>query len=257
MKSLIVSLIVLVLIVSINKYSDAMSEPVSSRIYWTSLNKIQRANLDGSNVKDLVVTAKWESPEGIALDVENGKIYWTNSSSFTNIGKIQRANLDGSNVEDLVTGLSHPQSIALDVENGKIYWTDWRAWPEWHPGQAREMGLIQRADLDGSNVEDLITGVSFGIALDVVNGKIYWTAWRGLIRLSKPALRCADLDGSNVKDLITGLSHPQGLALDVVNGKIYWTDTETGKIQRADLDGSNVKDLITGLSSPQGVELGP
>ena len=67
--------------------------------------KIQRANLDGSNVEDLV-TQGLSSPRGIALDVEGGKMYWTDSGT----DKIQRANLDGSNIEDLVTqGLSSPR----------------------------------------------------------------------------------------------------------------------------------------------------
>ncbi len=48
---------------------------------------------------------------------------------------------------------------------GKMYWTDFDA------------DKIQRADLDGANVEDLVTGLTdpFGIALDPAAGKIYWT----------------------------------------------------------------------------------
>jgi hypothetical protein len=45
------------------------------------------------------------------LDVENGKMYWTDWGT----DKIQRANLDGTNVEDLVTsGLSFCAGIDLD-----------------------------------------------------------------------------------------------------------------------------------------------
>ena len=59
--------------------------------------KIQRANLDGSHIEDLV-TQGLEGPTGIALDVVGGKMYWTDSGTE----KIQRANLDGSHIEDLV-----------------------------------------------------------------------------------------------------------------------------------------------------------
>ena len=55
-------------------------------------------------------------------------------------------------------GISNPRSIALDLINSKMYWTDF--------GTEK----IQRANLDGSNVEDLVTtGLSFpfGIALEV------------------------------------------------------------------------------------------
>ena len=68
-------------------------------IVWVDADtdKIQRANLDGSNIEDLV-TQGLEAPIGIALDVVGGKMYWTDAGT----DKIQRANLDGSNVEDLV-----------------------------------------------------------------------------------------------------------------------------------------------------------
>ena len=133
-------------------------------IVWTDYvtNKIQRSNLDGSNIED-IVTQGLSDPSGVALDVEGGKMYWTDY--LTN--KIQRANLDGSNIEDLVTqGLENPRGIALDVEGGKMYWTDWGT------------DKIQRANLDGSNVEDLGTRgleIPIGIALDVEGGKMYWT----------------------------------------------------------------------------------
>ena len=101
-------------------------------------------------------------PGEIALDVANGKMYWTNPGS----DKVQRADLDGSNVEDLVSsGLISPTGLALDVSGGKMYWTD------------RGTAKIQRAGLDGSNVEDLvISGLTTptGLDLDVSGGKMYW-----------------------------------------------------------------------------------
>ena len=210
-------------------------------LYWTDAgtDKIQRANLDGSNIEDLVTRADGlDGPVGLVLDVANGKMYWTEWEE----DKIRRANLDGSNIEDLITSGRAPVWLALDVPGGKIYWTDW--------GTDR----IQRANLDGSNVENLVTsGLNSpgGLALDVANGKMYWTDsfWHKIQR--------ANLDGSNVEDLITsGLGSPSGLALDVANGKMYWTNLIANKIQRANLDGSNVEDLITsGLGKPYELKL--
>ena len=80
-------------------------------IFWTDEDsgKIQRANLDGSNVQDLI-TGSLSSPQQIALDVAGGKMYWVDEDT----SKVQRANLDGTNVEDLVTsGLEDPEGIAL------------------------------------------------------------------------------------------------------------------------------------------------
>ena len=219
------------------------------KMYWADVytNKIQRANLDGSHVEDLVTRTKGlRDPRGIALDLEGGKMYWTDRST----DKIQRANLDGSHVEDLVPpqGRRVPSGIALDVEGGKMYWTT--EFPR---------GSIQRANLDGTNKEYLIiisTGNPSGIALDVKGGKMYW------IDMGPDKIRRANLDGSHVEDLVTGRSkfwHSEGLALDVEGGKMYWTEELDDKIQRANLDGSHVEDLVTrtqGLGEPRGIAIG-
>ena len=69
-------------------------------MYWTDskTDKIQRANLDGSELED-VVTTGLDFPRGIAVDELNGKIYWTDKGTDT----IQRANLDGSDMEDVIS----------------------------------------------------------------------------------------------------------------------------------------------------------
>ena len=83
------------------------------KMYWTDngTDKIQRSNLNGSVVSDLVATGL-SNPRGIALDAAGGKLYWTDKGT----DKIQRSNLDGSGVEDLVTtGLEEPFGIALGL----------------------------------------------------------------------------------------------------------------------------------------------
>ena len=225
----------------------------SGKMYRTDnwSKKIQRANLDGSNVEDLITGL--DNPTGIALDVTGRKMYWLDWSAR----KIQRANLDGSNVEDLITGLDNPAGIALDVTGRKMYWT------------VRELNKIQRANLDGSDVEDIITGVyAEDMALDVANGKMYWIAARPIAGRGFSLIQRANLDGSNVEDLVSGLYDPIGIALDVANRKMYWTSIGSpAKIQRANLDGSDVEDIITlrrracdlalGISQPRGPGPGP
>ena len=253
----------------------------TSMMYWTDLGtkKIQRANLDGSGVTNLITTGLG-TLHYLALDTAGGKMYWTDSA----FDSIQRANLNGSHIEALVTtGLSSPGGIALDVEAGKMYWTDsithkiQRAnlngngvedlvttglqWPQgialdvtggkmyWTDGGTDK---IQRANLDGSGVEDLFNAGSSalqGIALDVSAGKMYWA---DLVKIQR-----ANLDGSDVEFLVTTGGRLRGIALDVLAGKMYWTDTLWyGKIQCANLDGSGVKDLIVGgMNFPLGLAL--
>ena len=126
------------------------------KMYWTDAgtDKIQRANLDGSQIENLLST-ELNVPQALALDVAGGKMYWIDAGT----DKIQRANLDGSQIENLIfTELNVPQALALDLAGGKMYWTD-----EWN------ILRIQRANLDGTRIEDLVTGLSepMGLALDI------------------------------------------------------------------------------------------
>ncbi|MYD60369.1 MAG: hypothetical protein F4W91_04960, partial [Gemmatimonadetes bacterium] len=193
----------------------ANNAPVSTgKMYWMDrgTDKIQRSNLDGSSVEDLITTGL-SAPVGIALDISGGKMYWIDEGT----DKIQRANIDGTGVEDLVTtGLNAPSGIALDPSGGKMYWVD------------RGTDKIQRSNLDGSSVEDLITtGLSapVGIALDISGGKMYW------VDNSADKIQRANLDGSSVEDLVMRptLSAPVGVALDISGGKMYWIDEGTDK----------------------------
>ncbi len=218
------------------------------KMYWTDAaqNKIQRANLDGSGVEDLVATNEESiAPLGLALNVGTGKMYWASSGVNGGPGKIQRANLDGGGVEDLVnTGLAHPVGLALDVSAGKMYWTDYNA------------GKIHRANLDGSGMEDLVTtGNPAGLFLDLNASKMYWAAGT-----SGGVIQRSNLDGTGVRDIVSGLGDPHGLALNLDTGKIYWTIKGfyrgADKIQRANLDGSVVEDLVTtGSGAPSALAL--
>ncbi len=209
-------------------------------LYWAektsnTTGKIQRANLDGSNmqlVKDLTSV-----PLDIALDTVGGKLYLTNS-----YGKIQRLNLDGSNFQsNLITDLQDPNHLVLDTARGKVYWTE-------QTGKAT--GTLRRASLDGTNIQLVkeLTSAPHGIAVDAANQKLYLTnSWGKIQRLN--------FDGSNFQsNLITDLEAPEGVAVEAVGRKIYWT--ELGNIRRADLNGKNIKDVVTGLGTPTGIVLG-
>ncbi len=207
-------------------------EPIASsytpepfpRIYWSERNSIRRSGRDGSNVVDLVIGL--DNPNGVAVDVTGGKVYWTDDGS----NKIQRANLDGSSVEDLVTtGLERPFQIALDY-SGKMYWTD------------RGTGKVQRAAVDGTSVEDLATGLADALAvgIDVAARRLYWTDAGNLYR--------AALNGTGAQLLATIEGRPHSIEIDANDGRMYWVnDAGIHKIQRADLDGANVEDVATGV----------
>ena len=195
-------------------------------IYWADeeADKIRRADLDGSNIEDLV-SAEVMKPKALALDLTSGKMYWADEE----VKKIQRSNLDGSNIEDLVSGVWKPRGLLLDIAGGKMYWAD------------DDVNKIRRAGLDGSNIEDLITNPSMrvsALAMDVINSKIYWTD-DGLDKICR-----ANFDGSNIQDLLLGVTRPKALGVDIAGGKMYWADEELDKIRRANLDGSDIEEIV-------------
>ncbi len=143
-----------------------------------------------------------------------------------------------------------------DAPSFKMYWTD-------------ALGIdgvpqVRRADLDGSNVENLPltegctaggpTGGPtlcgpWGITIDPIGRKLYWTDLFASVRI-----RRADLNGLGVENLVTTDVPAYGIALDLAAGKMYWTPSFQ-KIQRANLDGSEVEDFITTELFPRGLAI--
>ena len=69
--------------------------------------------------------------EGLALDVDGRKMYWTDRETRT----MHRSSLEGSFVEEVIAGLNNPHSLAFHPPEGTLYWTElgenriWRAKP--------------------------------------------------------------------------------------------------------------------------------
>ena len=227
-------------------------DSAAGELYWTNGGHIgggktiQRANLDGSQAEILIMTES--SPIGLALDLVDDKLYWTEPRA----GKISRASLDGFEIEPLLHS-SNPRYLALNLAAGKLYWTSGSTFDR--SDRTRKSGSIQRANLDGSEIETLVDHASGarnpqGIALDAAAGKLYWAD------ASKGSLYQANLDGTQVSALPGTEGSPRGLALDAAAGKLYWTDSKDG-LYRANLDGSGVELLLEDLrGDPQGIALG-
>lgn len=219
-------------------------------IYWTDwegANNVWRAGLDGSNPTAIVngQFPNLSKPEGIDLDLTNGWMYVADSGGTGGSGSnpsLVRINFAANDIEN-ITLVGKPTDVALDVLGGKVYWTD------------ADLGTdVWRADLDGSNHELLIsnqfTDLS-GIALDLVNNKMYLTDQAG-------SVAWANLDGTGIQTLATG-GRPSGVAVDAINNKFYWTDWEgENNVWQANLDGSNAAAIITSqFSNLNGIDVDP
>lgn len=151
-------------------------DAVGGKIYWTNggsvdeqgHHAVQRANLDGTGIETLILVS---SGAGIALDVAAGTLYWTEigvvDPQGIPRGSIHRATLDGTDARELVRLQSWPLEVDLDATQGKIYWVTCGC--AFAADGTILPNKIQRADLTGANVEDLLEVTSatqpVGIAL--------------------------------------------------------------------------------------------
>lgn len=212
-------------------------------------NRVVSVNPDGSDLKVLVTGCR--HPDGVAVDVEAGHIYWTNMGvPNLNDGSIERADFDGRNRTTIVPqgGTFTPKQLQLDKRSGKLYWSD------------REGMRVMRSNLDGSAIETLVetgqgdtdrrdqTRWCVGIAVDPGRGQIYWTqkgpddAGRGRIfraNIDTPAGQSAS-NRTDIEVLFDGLPEPIDLELDLTNRFLYWTDRgdppRGNTVNRAPLD---------------------
>jgi len=161
-------------------------DSVHKKVYWASntSDTIKRANSDGSGIENLGLATV--SNADITLDLINDKLYfsdeWTNS--------IRRANLDGSSPEIVVQSITNLAGISLDIKNNKLYWVSNRIFSE--------IKKIQRSNLDGNNVEDIVTDGFDNcqhVLVDNNSGRFFWTDTK--------YIASEDLIGGNRKYIIS------------------------------------------------------
>lgn len=265
---------------------EIIVKAASAEIYFVEYGNdlIKKLSLDGSASVTTFLDVAGKSGPGIAYDDVNGKIYFTDFTT-TYDGKVWRVNLDGTELEELVTGLVEPYGIALDIADGKMYWAD--------ETDDDNIGHISRANLDGTNREDLISledGGFRGIALDLENRKMYYSAqydrniyianmdgsnaevivpgaYGHAIAVDsrnhklyfedymQDLFQMSDLDGSNVVTVDDEATRIYGIAIDSETDKLYWSGRDASAIFEANLDGSGKTTLKSGLSSPRGIFL--
>ena len=113
--------------VEISKRGESSRPTAPNRLFVldASGGRIFTVNPDGSNQINIVTNCRL--PDGVALDVEAGHMYWTNMGvPYLNDGSIERADLDGKNRKVIVSeGRTFtPKQLHLDKKNGKLYWSD-------------------------------------------------------------------------------------------------------------------------------------
>jgi DNA-binding beta-propeller fold protein YncE len=226
---------------------------VVARIFFLDLGagRVLSANPDGSDLKTLVSEGR-KLPDGLAVDVAAGHLYWTNMGNpKANDGSIFRSDLDGRNMTTIIApgGTFTPKQLQIDKPNGKLYWCD------------REGMRVMRANLDGSKIETLVDTSQgdprpgadpvkwcVGVAIDLDGGKLYWTQ-KGGDNAGEGRILRASLDiprgqtptnRTDIELLYDKLPEPIDLDLDLETRLLYWTDRGNpprgNTVSRAPLD---------------------
>jgi DNA-binding beta-propeller fold protein YncE len=196
----------------------------NGRLYWSDREgmRVMRVNLDGSGLETLIDASRREFARrdarnwcvGIALDVEGGKLYWTQKGSDNaNEGRIFRANLEipkgqtaanRTDIELLYHGLPEPIDLDLDLDHRMMYWTD--------RGDPPRGNTVNRAPMDAANgscqepeivFTHLMEGI--GLALDLKGRRMFLTDLGG-------SVYSANLDGSDKKTLLYAQGNLSGIA---------------------------------------------
>jgi DNA-binding beta-propeller fold protein YncE len=233
-------------------------------IYWTNMGNpkandgsIDRADLDGKNITNIVPSGAIFTPKQLQLDAKNRKLYWCDREGM----RVMRANLDGSKIETLVDSsqgnsrpgpdqTKWPVGIALDVEGGRVYWTQKG---EDNAGQGR----IFRANLEipkgqtPANRKDIEVVYDslpepIDLDLDLGNRMMYWTDRGDPPRgntVSRAPMDAKVGDGTQPEIIFNHLMEGIGLSLDLKNKRMFITDLG-GSVYSANLDGSNTKNLL-------------
>lgn len=231
---------------------------------------VHRVSANGGSSTRLATTGV--APDGISVDEDGGKIYWSNMGSGlgTGGGTLQKANLNGSGVQTLVgtgQGTQTPKQIQIDEKARYVYWCD------------REGASLFRASMDRANdVQVMVSrnntankdgsdtvrfGQLVGLVLDHTRNKIYFTD-RNTGRIHSMGMDIpAGKTASNRDDVQTLVNqrtisghNPIDLALDEASGTLYWTDRNNGRVYRGPLNNLGAYEtLVTGLDEPIGIDL--
>jgi hypothetical protein len=176
-----------------------------NKMYWTEIDRIRRANLDGSGAENVI--SNLGTCFSLSYDSVHNKLYYVGYEDGTwNKGGIFRADPDGSHVEKLVNNIGLAVGLAVDPYNGKMYWAS----------RGAVYDSIKSAYLDGTAVVDLITGQQNPsvkgvqhLDIDLVGHKLYWAD-----QSESGKVQRMNLDGTGYEIIHDG-GAPYGIAVSL------------------------------------------
>ncbi len=195
-------------------------------------SRILSADFDGGRIRDrLRNNFVW----GLCIDPTQERLYVSGGGS-SGIFSVGLAGDSASRRDFTIPKTFYASGLTIDQFERKLYWAE--------AGTFVRGGKLQRSNLEGTQVEDIITRLfePTGITIDPQDRKIYWAE-------SEPCrIRSANYDGSNIKTLMTGAYTNRNdnywdLTFDEPTRKLYFISYAA--IARCDRDGSNLEQLFS------------
>ncbi len=192
---------------------------VASPTPWQGPSTFRRVSVDGGEVEDLLTTSG--PVRGLAVTLES--LFWTEDRQLRRYDFAERR----------LTTLGAAGAVGnvqrLASHDGKLYWLE----------NGPEVGKLCRAGLDGSGVEDLVTGIRGPTGLAVVGSKLVWTEAH-----NDCVLKRANLDGTGVEEIKNcGRGRPDRLI--AARGTLYWADSVLGYITSSKPDSAFQAPAVT------------
>lgn len=113
----------IVMIARVDRPRSIVVDPCNGYLYFTdwgnfsSSGKIFRTTMAGS-LKKAIISKDLSQPSGLAIDHEEGMLYWTDAIREN----IEKSDLNGNNRQVLIYASIYP--FAITVYRSHIYWTD-------------------------------------------------------------------------------------------------------------------------------------
>lgn len=182
---------------------------------------IRKISLDHREMTSIVNDTK--SATALDFVFRTGMIYWSDVSEQ----RIYKAPIDEGSDKTVVVKDQTVTSdgLAVDWIYNHIYFTDIKK------------ATIELTNFDGNMGKILIKDdleIPRAIALDPIEGWMYWTDWG-----TTPRIERAGMDGTHRQVIVTyEVKWPNGITLDLVRKRVYWVDAKLNTISSCDYDGS-------------------
>ena len=116
-------------------------------IFWIHDDRVMRANLDGSGVREIIPSSALAEGD-LEVDPVAQRIYWMG------VGGIHSAKYNGSDVQYVVASGEYANDFEIDLTGRRIYW------------HTPLDGVVKNANLDGSDIQSELFWSFVSFALD-------------------------------------------------------------------------------------------